>query len=325
VHVPSKRQLVATALAVLGAALAGATQAQTQAPLTIIVPAPAGSAPDIVARLLGDELAVRLGRTVIIDNKPGAGGIVAVMAAKSAMATGANTLLFVHAAVATITPLTYRAAKYDLALDFEPIAVVADTPMLFVANPANGPKTLAEAIAQARAKPDTVALGSTSRGSIPHLAGVLMGQMVGVQFNNVPMSSSAQAIQAVVNGDSAVSVDGIAPLLPLVRSGRLRALAVTSAKPLPGLENLPLARDTVPGLDLSGWFMLFAAKATPLAQVEGLNAAVNAVLKSSPVIQKLQATANFAVGGSVADARKFLGEQKVLWARAAERAGLQPE
>lgn len=318
----SKRALIAAALA---AGIGYAVAAPAAGPLTLVVPAPAGSAPDIVARLLGDDLGPRLGRTIIIDNKPGAGGIVAVMAAKTAPAGGANTLLFVHAAVATITPLTYRAARYDLATDFEPVAVVADTPMLFVANPAGGPKTLAEAIAMAKAKPDTVTLGSTSRGSIPHLAGVLLGQMAGVQFNNVPMSSSGQAIQAVVNGDALISVDGIAPLLPLVKSGRLRALAVTSTQPLPGLEGLPLARDTVPGLDLNGWFMLFAAKGTPPAQVQTLNDAVNAALKSPAVMQKLNAAANFAVGGSVAEARAFLTQQKKLWASAAERAGLQPE
>lgn len=324
-HTPIKRSLILAALATLGAGLGSAAAAPPAVPLTIVVPAPAGSAPDIVARLLGDDLAPRLGRTVIIDNRPGAGGIVAVMAAKTAMAGGANTLLFAHAAVATITPLTYRAAKYDLATDFAPVAVVADTPMLFVANPASGPKSLAEAIAMAKAKPDAVTLGSTSRGSIPHLAGVLLGQVAGVQFNNVPMSNSGQAIQAVVNGDSSISVDGIAPLLPLVKSGRLRALAVTSATPLPGLESLPLARDTVPGLDLKGWFMLFAAKGTPPAQLQALSDAVNAALKSPAVSQKLNATANFEVGGSVAEARTFLAQQKRLWASAAERAGLQPE
>lgn len=321
---PSRRAALAVALA-FATATAGAAAAPAAGPLTIIVPAPAGSAPDIVARLLGDDLGPRLGQTVIIDNKPGAGGIVAVMAAKTAAASGGDTLLFVHAAVATITPVTYRAAKYDLARDFQPVALVAETPMLFVANPGSGPKTLAEAVAMAKAKPDALTLGSTSRGSIPHLAGILLGQSAGVQFNNVPMSSSGQAIQAVVNGDALVSVDGIAPLLPLVKAGRVRALAVTSAKPLPGLEGMPLAKDTVPGLELTGWFMLFAGPGASPARVQALNDAVNAALRSPAVVQKLEATANYPAGGSVAEARQFLARQKTLWAGAAERAGLQPE
>ncbi|MEJ8810496.1 tripartite tricarboxylate transporter substrate binding protein [Variovorax ureilyticus] len=293
-------------------------------PMIMVVPAPAGSAPDIVARLLGDELQHRLGQPLIIENKPGAGGIIAVMGAKSA-ANRANTLLFVHAAVATVTPLTYRAARFDLATDFEPVATVAETPMLFVANQGKGPKTLADAIAQAKASPDALALGSTARGSIPHLAGVLLGQMTGAQFNSVAMNSSGQALQAVVGGDTVMSVDGVAPLLPMVRSGRLRALAVTSKKALPGLEGLPLANETVPGLEMTGWFMLLASKGTPEPRLQQINAAVNAALKSPELIQKLQATANYPVGGSIADARRFLESEKKKWAAGVQQAGLKAE
>jgi tripartite-type tricarboxylate transporter receptor subunit TctC len=296
----------------------------SSAPMIMVVPAAAGSAPDIVARLLSDELQQRLGQPFIVENKPGAGGIIAVMAAKSAPAR-TNTLLFVHAAIATVTPLTYRAAKFDLATDFEPIAIVADTPMMFVANPAKGPKSLADAIAQAKSTPDSVALGSTARGSIPHLAGVLLGQMTGTQFNNVAMNASGQALQSVIAGDTVMSVDGIAPLLPMVKAGRIHALAVTSNRTLPGLEGLPLARDTVPGLELTGWFMLFANKGAPQARIQEINAAVNAALKSPDMIRKLQNTANYPVGGSPTEARQFLESEKAKLARAVRQAGLAPE
>lgn len=197
--------------------------------------------------------------------------------------------------------------------------------MLFVANVAGGPKSLADAIAQAKAKPDAIALSSPSRGSIPHLSAELLQQATGTRFNTITMNASAQALQAVVSGDSLVSVDGIAPLLPMVKAGRLRALAVTSSRPLPGLGQLPLAQDTVPGLQVSGWFMLFANKGTPPARLQALNAAVAAALASPEVVQKLQATANYPVGGSIADARAFLAQQKRLWAGAVQRAGLSPE
>ncbi len=317
-----KRAFIQTLAA---AALLGATSvASASAPLTMIVPSGAGSAPDIVARLLGDELQQRLGQPVVIENKPGAGGIVAAMAAKSAPPNG-NTVLLAQAAVVTLTPLLYRAAKYDMATDFEAIAVVADTPMLFVANPKAGIRSLAELIAQAKARPDELTLGSPSRGSVPHLSGELLEQMSGASLRNVPMGTSGQAIQSVVGGDTQLSVDGIAPLLPLVKAGRIQALAVTSERVLPGLEGYPLAKDTVPGMTLSGWFMLFAGKGTPAARVAALNEAVNAALRSPTLIQKLQVSATYPVGGSVAEARRFLEKEKKLWAGAATQAGLQAE
>ena len=313
-----------TAATLALAAAAGLAQAQAPAPLTMVVPSAAGSAPDIVARLLGDELQQRLGQPVVVDNRPGAGGIVATMAAKTA-AQPANTVLLAQAAVVTLTPLLYRAAKYDMAKDFETVAVVADTPMLFVANPQSGFKTLADVVAKAKAAPDEVTLGSPARGSVPQLAGVILEQKAGIQLRKVPMGASAQAIQSVIGGDTQVSVDGIAPLLPLVKAGRLVPLAVTSARVLPGLEAYPLAKDVVPGLNVTGWFMLFAGKGTPPARVQALNAAVNEALKSPKLVQRLAQTASYPVGGSVAEARQFLASEQKLWAQAVQQAGLKAE
>lgn len=314
---PIRTLAVAAMMSLLGAAHASG-------PLTMIVPSGAGSAPDIVARLLGDELQQRLGQPIVVDNRPGAGGIVATLAAKSAKADG-NTVLLAQAAVVTLTPRLYRAAKYDMARDFETVAVVADTPMLFVAKPRTGIKSLAEVISQAKAKPDDLTLGSPSRGSVPHLGGELLEQMAGIQLRNVPMGTSGQAIQSVVGGDTQISVDGIAPLLPLVKAGRLQALAVTSRQVLPGLEAYPLAKATVPGLEVSGWFMLFTNKGVPAARVQQLNEAVNAALKSPTLIQKLHTAATYPVGGSVKDARDFLAKEQKLWSGAVAQAGLKAE
>ncbi|MFD1709477.1 tripartite tricarboxylate transporter substrate binding protein [Ottowia sp. GY511] len=311
-------------LAIAAGLISTAGWAGATPPLTMVVPSGAGSAPDIVARLLGDELTQRLGQPVVIDNRPGAGGIVATLAAKSAKADG-NTVLLAQAAVVTLTPLLYRAAKYDMARDFETVSVVADTPMLFVANPKTGIKTLGELLAQAKAKPDDLTLGSPSRGSVPHLSGELLEQMAGIQLRNVPMGTSGQAIQSVVGGDTQVSVDGIAPLLPLVKAGRLQALAVTSRQVLPGLEAYPLAKATVPGLEVSGWFMLFTNKGVPAARVQQLNDAVNAALKAPALVQKLQTAATYPVGGSVKDARDFLAREQKLWTGAVKQADLKAE
>lgn len=317
------RLLAAAALCTTLAA-GGLAQAQPGRPLTLVVPSGAGSAPDIIARLLGDELRVRLDQPLVVENKAGAGGIIAAMAVKTAKPDG-NTLLMTHAAVVTITPLTYRAAVYDVERDFEPIVAVTQTPMMIVANAAGGPATLAELLASARSRPDAVAVGSTMRGTIPHLSMELLAQAAGVRFNMVPMSGTAQAITALSAGDTLASADGISPLLPLVRAGRFRALAVTSDRVLPGLEGLPLAKDTVPGLVTTGWFMLFAPKGTPAARRQALNAAVNAALQSPELVHKLRPTANYPLGGSIADARAFLASETKLWSGAVRRAGLPRE
>ena len=318
---PTRRLLLTLAAT---ASLLYAAPSMGQSPLTIIVPTPAGSAPDLIARTLGDELRQRLGQPVIVENRSGAGGIIATMAAKSAPAEG-NTLLLSQAAAAVVTPLTYRAAKYDMQRDFETIAVVAQTPMLIVTSASSSIKTLAQLITQAKAKPDSLTMSSPARGSVPHLGGELLEILSGAALNTVPMRDSPQALQAVASGDSQVSIDAIAPLWPLVKSGRLQALAVTADKPVPGMESLPLAKDTVPGLTVSGWFMLFAPKGTPQTRIDSLNAAVNDALKSPALIQKFQTQANFPVGGSVSAAQDFLAREKKLWASVAQRAGLKPE
>ena len=314
----TRRSLVTLAL---GALIGGA--AWGQEPIDIIVPAGAGSAPDIIARIVGDELSARLKRPVVINNRPGAGGIIAVMAAKSA--SNPDTLLLAQAAVVTVTPLTYRAARYDLETDMEPVVSVADTPMMFVSNAEHGPKTLADALAAARKDPGAVTLTTTSRGSIPHLTAELLVQTTQAPFNIVPTATTGQGIQTVVGGEAAMTVNGVAPLLQLVKSGRLKALAVTSAKVLPGLEGYPLAKDIVPGLQATGWFMLFAKKGTPGARVQQINQIVNAALQSPAVIDKLAKTANYPLGGSPADARAFLKQEKAQWSGIVKNTDIHPE
>ncbi len=320
----SRFLLLLAGTAVCAAPLAAQTALATEKPLTIIVGTAPGSAPDQIARLIGEELKLKLRQNVVIESRPGAGGIVAAMAAKSAPADG-NTLLFANAAMAVVTPLTYRAANYDLARDFEIIGLVANTPMVIAANPAKGPKTLAEAVEMGKKSPDTVTMGSTARGSIPHLTGELLGQMTGGTFRQVSMSSSGQGLQAIVNGDTLMTVDGLGQLQPLMRSGRIRPLAITADRVLPGLESIPLAKDVVPGLVVSGWFMFAAPKGTPQARVREINRVVNEIVASPDVVQKLAVTATYPLGGSVQDAKRFFENEKKTWSGAVKKVGLARE
>lgn len=306
-------------------ALLGMAGAQTSTtPLKIIVGTAPGSAVDQMARIVGEEFKHRLNQSVVIDSKPGAGGIIAATTAKSAAPDG-NTLLFANAAMAVTTPLLFRAATYDVARDFDMVGLVASTPMVIVANPAKGPKTLQEAIEWARKDPGNVVIGSTGRGSIPHLAGELLGQLANTSFRQVAMSNSDQGIQAVVNGDTLITVDGLGQVQQLLEAGRLRPLGITASKALPGLESMPLAKDTVPGLVVTGWFMFVAPKGTPPARINELNSALNDVLKMPEVIKKLQASATFPAGGTVQEAQEFLAEEKKRWTTTIQKIGLPRE
>jgi tripartite-type tricarboxylate transporter receptor subunit TctC len=305
-----------------------AAQAMAQAwptkSIRLIVPAPAGSAPDIAARIIGDKLSKTLGQQVLIDNKPGAGGIVAMNLLKAAPNDG-YTMTLAQAAVLVVTPFTYKEASYDAERDFDSVAMVGISPMVFVANPNHPAKNLTDAIAMVRAKPEAVSVGNPTRTSIPHLAAELMGLKTGTKFQQVSFANTGQGVQAVVNGDINMYVDGGGPLVALVKAGRMKMLAVASETELPGFEGIPLANKSVPGLNVSGWFMMLAPKGTPAAVVQRVNADVNKAMQEPDVQAKFREFVLYPTPGSVADTQKFLSQQKALFGGVIRDLGLKPE
>lgn len=319
-------KLTATAL-LAGLTFAGAlaqTAAWPQKQIRLLVAAPAGSAPDLIARIIGDKLSKQLGQPLVVDNRPGAGGIIAMGILKTATPDG-YTLAIPQAAVVVVTPYTYKEASYDIERDFETFAVVGKTPMLFVTNAANPAKNMADAVAMAKAKPDQVAVGNPTRTSIPHLASELVGIKTNAKFQQVSFANTGQGIQAVVNGDVAFYVDGVGPLIQLVKAGRLRSLAVAAETELPGLEGIPLANKTVPGLNVYGWFSMQAPKGTPAAVLQRLNAEVNIALQQPDVIAKFREFGTYVTPGSVADAQNFVKSEAVQFGGVIRTLGLKPE
>ncbi len=317
-----------TAAALLaGVTTAGAlaqTAAWPQKPIRIIIPSPAGAAPDLIARIIGDKLNRALGQPVLMENRPGAGGIVAMNALK-ASANDGYTIALVQAAVVVVTPFTYKEATYDAERDFETFAIAGKSPMLFVTNATNPAKNMADAIAMAKAKPGEVAVGNPFRTSLPHLASEMAGQKMNVKFQQVSFANTGQGIQAVVNGDAAFYVDGAGPLIQLVRSGRLRALASTADTELPGMEGIPLANKTVPGLNVYGWLSMHAPKGTPVAIMQRLNTEINAAMAQPDVISKFNEFGTYATPGSMADAQKFLKSEIGQFGSVIRTLGLKPE
>ncbi|MGO4329521.1 Bug family tripartite tricarboxylate transporter substrate binding protein [Cupriavidus sp. 2TAF22] len=290
----------------------------------ILVPSIAGSAPDIIARQMAERLAASWKQQVIVENKPGGNGIVAMSALKQAPADGYTLVLF-HAAAAVTTPVMYKEAKFDIRRDTEVAATLAYTPMMFVAGPGTHYKTLSDVLKEGKARPDDVVIGSPTRGSVPHLTAEMMGQLQKTKFRQVSFSGTTQAIQAVVKGDIPVYVDGIAPLVPLVRGGRLKALAVTSDASLPGLDGIPLAKDVAPGLVAKGWFTVFAPKGTPLPVLDRINAAVNQSLTQQPFIDRLKDLGTYPMPMSRADGARFIESEKLRWEKVIAEAGVKPE
>jgi len=326
-HFNPLRRLARAAL-VLAAVLPALAQAQAwpAKQVRIIVATPPGNAPDIAARAIADKLGNLWNQQVLVDNRPGAGGIVAVDAARQGQSQADGyTLLLAHASVVTVTPYTFKSANFDMDREFVPVSIIGVTPMMIAAN-ANAPvKNLAEMIAYAKANPDKVSIGNPTRTSIPHLAAELIGQSTGAKFFNVPFSGSSPMITAAVNGDTMMSVDGVATLLPMVKAGKLKPIALTSEKVLPGLEGYALAKDTLPGFEVYGWFALFAPKATPSAVAAKINEDVNKALSQPDVIQRFATFGTYPRPGTLAEAAAFVKKEQATWSKVIRDAGIKAE
>ncbi|MBP0624845.1 Bug family tripartite tricarboxylate transporter substrate binding protein [Cupriavidus consociatus] len=290
----------------------------------IVVPSIAGSAPDIIARQVAERLTATWKQQVIVENKPGGNGIVAMSALRQSAPDGYTLGLF-HAAAAVVTPMLYKEAKFDIQRDTEVAATLAYTPMMFVTDPKSGYRSLADVLKAGKAHPDDIAIGSPTRGSVPHLTAEMMGQLQKAKFRQISFSGTTQAIQAVVKGDVPIYVDGIAPLVPLVKSGRLKALAVTSDTELPGLDGIPLAKDVAPGLVAKGWFAVFAPKGTPGAVLDEVNAAVGRTLAQSVFVDRLKDLGTYPMAQSRAESARFVQAEKVRWEKVIQDAGVKAE
>jgi tripartite-type tricarboxylate transporter receptor subunit TctC len=289
-----------------------------------VVPLPPGTAPDIAMRLIGDRLTKGWGQQAMVENRPGASGSIGMQAVAKSPADG-YTFIFAPAFSYTTVHLTMKNVGYDVERDFTPVARVAGTPMLIAANPKFAPNKLNEVIQTAKAQPGKVNFANPQLGSLPHLTIEMLNQMAGTQFYNVPFGGTIPAITATINGDTNLVVDGISPLLPHVKSGKLKAIAVTSPEVLPGLESYPLANQIVPGLNVMGWFGIVAPKGTPEAIVQRVNADVNKALAAPDVVERLRELGVYPMPGTVQDFAKFLDEERARFAKVVKDAKIEPQ
>ncbi|MDF3839391.1 tripartite tricarboxylate transporter substrate binding protein [Cupriavidus basilensis] len=268
-------------------ATAGALAAYPDKPVRLVVPFPPGGATDLLAREVGHALAVRLGQPVVIENRPGAGGNIAAVAVARAPADG-YALLFGTFGPLAVNKSLYGKPGYDPLKDFAPVASVAYLPNVLVVHPSVPARNIAELLALARREPGKLSYGSFGNGSSSHLAGELFTHLADVRIEHVPYKGSAAAMTDLIGGRLTMMFDSISTALPNVRDGRVRALAVTTAKPSEQLPGVPtLASAGVPGYELTAWFGVVAPANTPAAVVDRLNAEIVAALAQPELAARL--------------------------------------
>jgi tripartite-type tricarboxylate transporter receptor subunit TctC len=314
-----RRGLLAVLACALLPVLAARAQDWPTKPVRMVVPTGAGSAPDVIARLLGDRLAQAWGQGVAVENKPGAGGIPGMSAL--ANSTDGHTIGFVPAAMATVTPLVYKNPQFNIDA-LQAAATVGISPLMLVA-PANAPfNTLGELERYAKANPGKVNFGAAQLNSLPHLAGEMLSKTGSLGFFTVPYATPPAAITAALSGDVAVTADGIPGVQQHLKSGRLKALGVTTAARVPGYEAIPAVAETYPGYEAIGWFQILVPAGFPPARIEQLNRDVNTVLRQPDVVRQLQELGVFPQQSTPASARDFLSAQRQVMKKIVTDLGL---
>jgi tripartite-type tricarboxylate transporter receptor subunit TctC len=325
IHPLRRRLLAAAAASLVTGVLPDMAHAQAwpAKPIRLIVPATAGSAPDVVARLLSDKLAPLLGQAFIVENRPGAGGIPGM----SALARSANdgyTIGFAPAAMATITPLVYKNPQFSSDTDFTPAATVGTSPLVLVTLAGNGIHSLADLARHAKANPGKDNFAAPQSNSLPHLAGEMVSKAGDMGLFTVPYPGPPAAVSAVISGDAMLTADGLPGMLPFIKSGRLKALAVTSAKRLPGFD-VPAVAETYPGYEAIGWFQVLVPAGTPAAVTERLNAEVNKATQMPDLVARLNELGVYPRQDSVAGAREFFVAQQKAMKKLVTDLGVQPQ
>jgi len=290
-------------------------------PIRLIVPFPAGGGTDIFARVIGNKLTETLKWVIVIDNKPGAGGNIGMDAVAKSPPDG-YTLGLGQTSNLAINPTLYKKLPYDPLKDLVPVVLVADAPLVLVVSSDSPFKSLAEIVAAAKKKPGDVTFGSPGNGTVAHLTGELLQTAAGVKFQHIPYKGSAQALTDLMGGQVQIYMSSIPTAMSHIKGGKLRPIAVTSAKRVPTLPNVPtVAESGYKGFDANTWFGIVAPAGTPPAIVARINAEVNKVLKSTDVTEKFAAEGGGGLGGTSQEFAALLKTDYVKWGKVVKDSG----
>jgi tripartite-type tricarboxylate transporter receptor subunit TctC len=292
-------------------------------PVRLIVGVAPGGANDTVARLVAQTLSERLGQPVVVENRPGAGGNIGLEAAANAPPDG-YTLLFATSANA-LSVAFYDKANVNFARDITPVTSLVRGPLIMEVNPSFPAKTIPEFIAYAKANPGRINMASAGIGNTTHVAGELFMMLTGTKFTHVPYRGGAPAVTDLISGQVQVYFDGVSGSLDHVRSGRLRALGVTTAERADVLPNVPSIADFVPGYEAGGWYGIGVPKNVPAEVVDKLNREINAGLADAKLKTRLADLGYATSGSSPAEFGSMIAREIEKWAKVLKFAGIKPE
>ncbi|MDH1673482.1 Bug family tripartite tricarboxylate transporter substrate binding protein [Comamonas aquatica] len=317
------KTLAAAALLATGVGTAVAQDGYPNKPLTMVVPFSAGGTTDILARIVGQALGQELGQTIIIENKPGAGGNIGAQQAARAKADG-YTLFMGTVGTHAINQALYKKLPYDPIKDFTPLSRVANVPNLLVAHPSRPYKTVKEMIEYGKKHPNEITYGSPGSGASPHVSGALFQSMTGVELTHVPYKGSAPAISDLLGNQIAVMFDNMPSAIQHVRSGKLRPIAVTTAKRSPELPDVPtIAEAGVPGYEATSWFGLWSVAGTPQPVLDKLHASLTKVLKDPAVSKKIADQGGEVVIETPAQFDAFIKSEAAKWGKVVKESGAE--
>jgi tripartite-type tricarboxylate transporter receptor subunit TctC len=292
-------------------------------PVTIEVPFAAGGGSDLLARLVAKKLEDRLGKPFIVENKPGASTTLAAMTAVRATPDG-YTLMQATSTTMAINVSMLKKMPYEPLKDLVPVALLSSSPFFLVVNNDLPVKSVAELIALAKAKPNSLNYGSGGPGSMHHLSTELFESMAGITMTHVPYKATPPAMNDLLAGNIQVLFGDTTSLLPMIKQGTVRALAVTTAKRSPAEPDVPAVGETLPGFESASWQMLVASGATPPEVIELLNREVHAIFSEPATIAELERRGiGPAVTGPPDELREYVKKEIVRWSDIVRRAGLE--
>jgi tripartite-type tricarboxylate transporter receptor subunit TctC len=316
------RTIAFAACAGLASLTASAQAWPGKQPIRFVVPYPPGGASDVTARVLAQKLGESLKQTFVVENRAGANGIIALEVVAHSAPDG-YTILMANLGPNAINPGVYSKLPYDSIKDFAPITLTSIVPQILVVSPTLPIKSVAELIAYAKAHPDELTYASAGNGSSNHLSAELFDSMAGVKLRHVPYKGDTPAMTDVMGGQVDVMFPTAIAAMPQVRSGKLRAIGVSSSKRIPSLPDVPAVAESLPGFEAVSWGGVMAPAGTPQEIVKTLNTEINRILKMPDVAVKLQALGAEVVGSTPEEFATYLRTEIAKWSKVAHDSNVK--